>query len=101
MERLVNDVYLSGMIHFLQGSGQGESRLGQYTEFSLKREFKDTDGCDRIDYLSMRVFDPELRQWIEKQEEGTPIWVAGELRSSLGSGRIYVLVSRVQKLNQL
>lgn len=101
MERLVNDVYLSGVIHFLKGESHGESRLGKYVEFSLKRQFKDTDGCDRIDYLRMRVFDEELGRWVEAQEEGTPVWVAGELRSSLGSGRIYVLVNRIQKLNTL
>lgn len=101
MERLVNDVYLSGVIHFLQGESCGESRLGKYFEFSLKRQFKDTDGCDRIDYLRVRVFDEDLQEWVSKQEEGTSVWIAGELRSSLGSGRIYVLVKRIQKLNQI
>lgn len=101
MEKLVNDVYLSGVLHFLKGESYGESRLGKYFEFSLKREFKDTDGCDRIDYLRLRAFDPALQEWVSKQQEGTPVWIAGELRSSLGSGRIYVLVSRIQQLNNL
>lgn len=101
MERLVNDVYLSGVLHFLKGESCGENRLGKYLEFSLKREYRDMDGSDRIDFLRMRAFDPEISQWIEKQEENTPVWVAGELRSSLGSGRIYVLVKKIQVLNQL
>ena len=49
----------------------------------------------------MRVFDPAIQEWIVKQEEGAPVWIAGELRSSLGSGRIYVMVSKIQALNQL
>ena len=101
MERLVNDVYLSGVLHFLKGNDRGESRLGKYVEFSLKREFKDTDGCDRIDFLRMRAFDQSLQDWILQQEEGVQVWIAGELRSSLGSGRNYVLVTRIQKLNQI
>ena len=101
MSKLVNDVYLSGVIHFLKGESYGESRLGKYFEFSLKRQYADTDGCDRVDYLRMRVFDPAIQEWIAKQEEGAPVWSAGELRSSLGSGRIYVMVSKIQALNQL
>ncbi|EFC90330.1 MULTISPECIES: hypothetical protein [Dethiosulfovibrio] len=101
MERLVNDIYLSGVLHFVKGDTRGENRLGSYFEFSLKREYRDMDGSDRVDYLRMRAFDPEIIRWLEAQEENTPIWVAGELRSSLGSGRIYVLVKKVQVLNQL
>ena len=51
MSKLVNDVYLSGVVHFLKGESYGESRLGKYFEFSLKRQYSDTDGCDRVDYL--------------------------------------------------
>ncbi|SMG37769.1 hypothetical protein [Dethiosulfovibrio salsuginis] len=101
MEKLVNDVYLSGVLHFIKGDSCGENRLGKYTEFSLKREYRDMDGSNRVDFLRMRAFDPEVIQWLEKQEENTPIWVAGELRSSLGSGRTYVMVKKVQILNQL
>ena len=101
MSKLVNDVYLSAVVHFLKGESYGESRLGKYFEFSLKRQYSDTDGCDRVDYLRMRVFDPAIQEWIVKQEEGAPVWIAGELRSSLGSGRIYVMVSKIQALNQL
>lgn len=101
MSKLVNDVYLSGVIHFLKGDNYGESRLGKYYQFSLKRQYVDSDGCDRIDFLSMRVFDPALQEWIAKQEEGAPVWIAGEIRSSLGSGRIYVMVTKIQSLNQL
>ena len=101
MSKLVNDVYLSGVIHFLKGDSYGESRLGKYLEFSLKRQYNDSDGCDRIDFLRMRVFDPEIQAWIEKQEEGAAVWISGEIRSSLGSGRIYVMVNKIQALNQL
>ena len=101
MGKLVNDVYLSGTIHFLKGENYGESRLGRYFEFSLKRQYADSDGCDRVDYLRMRAFDPKIMEWLAKQEEGAPIWVAGELRSSLGSGRTYVFVTKIQPLTQL
>ncbi|PIE54260.1 MAG: hypothetical protein CSA35_06885 [Dethiosulfovibrio peptidovorans] len=101
MERLVNDVYLSGVLHFVKGDTVGENRLGKYFEFSLKREYRDMDGSDRIDFLRMRAFNPEIVQWLERQEENLPVWVAGELRSSLGSGRIYVLVKKIQTLNSL
>lgn len=100
MEKLVNDVYLSGVLHFIKGDSCGENRLGRYSEFSLKREYRDMDGSNRTDFLRMRVFDPEIIQWLDNQKENTPIWVAGELRSSLGSGRIYVMVKKVQILNQ-
>ena len=62
MSKLVNDVYLSGVVHFLKGESYGESRLGKYFEFSLKRQYSDTDGCDRVDYLRMRVFDPAIQE---------------------------------------
>ncbi len=101
MERLVNDVYLSGVLHFLKGESYGESRLGRYFEFSLKRQYRDMDGCDRVDFLRMRVFNTELQDWVSRQEEGTPVWIAGELRSSLGSGRIYVMVNKIQVMTQL
>lgn len=101
MGKLVNDVYLSGSIHFLKGESYGENRLGRYFEFSLKRQYEDNDGCDRVDYLRMRAFDPAIQDWLTKQEEGAAVWIAGELRSSLGSGRVYVLVTKIQPLTQL
>lgn len=101
MERLVNDVYLSGVLHFLKGETDGENRLGKYVELSLKREYRDMDGSERVDFLRMRAFDPEIQRWIKEQGESTPVWVAGEMRSSLGSGKIYVMVKKIQVLNQL
>ena len=101
MGKMVNDVYLSGVLHFLKGESYGESRLGKYFEFSLKRQYKDVDGCERTDYLPIRAFDPKIKDWVSSQEEGTPIWVAGELRSSLGSGSVFVLATKIQLLSEV
>jgi CTP-dependent riboflavin kinase len=46
----------------------------------------------------MRAYDPEIGEWVKQQQEGLPVIVEGEVKSSLGSGEMYILVKDVKAL---
>ncbi|ADE57938.1 MAG: DNA-binding protein [Aminobacterium colombiense] len=92
-----NIVTVAGTLHHVQGNRVLQSRLGEYVTFSVKQETPWEDGSTRRDFLLMRAYDPELRLWILGRKEGTPVRVEGDVRSSLGSGEMYVLVRKIEE----
>lgn len=65
----------------------------------LRRDFIDINGEPRHDYLLLRTYDPEIGETLCSLENGAPIYVEGEARSSLGSGKMYILVKSVTPLS--
>lgn len=95
----VNEVRVSGYLHFLSGESIKENRCGRYFQCSLRRDFIDINGEPRHDYLLMRTYDPQIEETLCSLEDGAPIYVEGEARSSLGSGKMYILIKSVTPLS--
>ena len=62
----------------------------KYFPFAIRHENPWTDGTIRKDYLMVRVFPEDLQARARALTEGTPIRVDGALRSSRGSGELYL-----------
>ena len=93
----VNTVELVGVLHFVKGKQYDENRGGRYYRFSLRQDSVDVRGNSRCDYIVVRAFDQELKDWIQQQQEGTLIRLTGEIRSSVGSGAMYVLATTLEQ----
>ena len=52
-----------------------------------KKDFIDINGEPRHDYLLLRTYDPEIGETLCSLENGAPIYVEGEARSSWEAGR--------------
>jgi hypothetical protein len=94
----VNSVELVGVLHFVKGKQHDENRGGRYYRFSLRQDSVDIRGNARCDYIIVRAFDEELKSWIQEQQEGALIRLTGEIRSSVGSGAMYVLANTLELL---
>lgn len=90
-----NTATVSGLIHHL--SKKKES----YFPFSIRHENLWTDGTMRKDFLTARAFPEDLREKLSSMAENTPILVKGILRSSKGSGEMFLDVSNVEILPEL
>jgi hypothetical protein len=95
---LENNVKVAGLLHLIKGHMEDENQLGHYVNFSLRQDTPCEDGRVRHDFLKMRAYEPDIQEWVKGQEEGTPIRVEGEAKSSLGSGEMYILVKQIEKL---
>ncbi|MDD2206705.1 MAG: DNA-binding protein [Aminobacterium sp.] len=93
-----NIVTVAGTLHHVQGKKILQNRLGEYVTFALKQETPWDDGSTRRDFLLMRAYQPELRKWVLSRKEGTTVRVEGDVRSSLGSGEMYVLVRAIEEI---
>ncbi len=80
-----NSVTVSGLLHF---TSRGKSH--KYFPFSIRHENLWTDGTTRKDFLTVRAFPAELQEKLKGLEENAPIEVTGVLRSSRGSGELYL-----------
>ncbi len=92
----VNKVELVGVLHFVKGKQHDENRGGRYYRFSLRQDSVDVQGNPRCDYIVVRAFDQELKDWVQQQEEGSLVRLVGEIRSSVGSGTMYVLAGSLE-----
>ena len=81
-----NSVVISGLLHFTS-KGKGSHK---YFPFAVRHENKWTDGTTRKDFLSVRAFPDEIQEKLKGLEQGAPIKVTGVLRSSRGSGEMYL-----------
>ena len=90
----INTVTISGLIHHLS-----RRKENKYFPFSVRHESTLQDGTPRKDFLSARAFNEALREKLASLEENTPILVKGVLRSSKGSGELYIDVSDAEILN--
>lgn len=91
----VNSVTISGLIHHLSRKKQS------YFPFSIRHENLWSDGTTRKDFLSARAFAQDLKEILSSLSENTPVLVKGILRSSKGSGELFLDVTEVQVLDEL
>ena len=90
-----NSVTISGLIHHL--SKKKES----YFPFSIRHENLWKDGTTRKDFLSARAFSRELQEKLSSLAENTPVKITGVLRSSKGSGEMFIDVTEAETLSEL
>ena len=92
----INTVTLSGQLHHLS-----RRKDHKYFPFSIRHENLWTDGTTRKDFLNARAFAPELQEKLKALDENTPIKITGALRSSKGSGELYLAVLDVEVLPEI
>ena len=92
----INTVTISGLIHHLS-----RKKNSSYFPFSIRQESSQPDGSTRKDFLDARAFSEDLRKSLETLDENTPILVKGVLRSSKGSGELYLSVKEAEVLTEL
>lgn len=92
----LNITVISGLIHHLS-----QKKNSSYFPFSIRHESSQPDGSTRKDFLNARAFDDELGAKLEDLAENTPILVKGVLRSSKGSGELYLSVNEAEVLPEL
>ena len=92
----INTVTLSGLMHHLS-----RKKDQKYFQFSVRHENLWTYGATRKDFLNARAFDPELQKKLNALDENTPIKVTGALRTSKGSGELYLAVLDVEVLPEI
>lgn len=95
MVQIENSVTVSGLLHFIKSDKKGI----RYFPFSIRHENLWTNGTLRKDFLTVRAFVPEVQEQLKALAEGTPIKVNGVLRSSKGSGDLYLSAERLEVLN--
>lgn len=91
-----NSVKVTGEIHLPKGDMAGKNRNGIYLRFSLKYPSMGYDGIERTSFLPVRVFDPALQECLRGKGEGTLVHLSGTLRSSSGSGEMYILAESLE-----
>lgn len=92
----LNTVTLSGLMHHLS-----RKKNHAYFPFSIRHENLWTDGTTRRDFLNARAFSQELQDKLSALDENTPVKVTGSLRSSKGSGELYLAVLDVEVLPEI
>ena len=89
-----NSVVVSGLLHLIRT----DKKSGKYFPFAIRHEALWSDGSTRKDFLAARAFLPEVQEKVQALSEGTPIKVTGAMRSSRGSGELFIFVSEIQPL---
>lgn len=92
----INTVTISGLIHHLS-----RKKNTSYFPFSIRHENLWRDGTTRKDFLNARAFRDDLRESLSALPENTPILIKGVLRSSKGSGELFLDVSDAETLPEL
>ena len=92
----VNSVTITGLVHHLS-----QKKGCEYFPFSIRHENFWTDGTNRKDFLNARAFPSEVQELVKSLPENAPIRVYGTLRSSKGSGELYLAVLKVEALSSL
>lgn len=90
-----NTVTISGLIHHLSKKNHS------YFPFSIRHENLWRDGTTRKDFLSARAFSKDLQEKLSALDENTPVKITGILRSSKGSGEMYLDVRDAEILPEL
>ena len=92
----LNTTELTGLLHHLN-----RKKEQKYFPFSIRHESLWTDGLARKDFLNARAFDESIREKLKTLDENTPVKVKGVLRSSKGSGELYLDVNELEVLDAL
>jgi exonuclease VII large subunit len=93
-----NAVTVSGTLHLIKSDPSSPGKQKKYLHFSVRQDTLKTDGSVRKDFLLARVYDPKLQESFKELEEGAKVLVRGDVRSSLGSGEMYINVQEIEKL---
>lgn len=88
-----NSVVVSGLLHFLN-----RKKEHNYFPFAVRHENLWADGTTRKDFLSARAFPEDVQEKLKDLSENTPIEVKGVLRSSRGSGELYLAALELEAL---
>ena len=91
-----NAVTITGLVHHL-----AKKKDSKYFPFSIRQETIWTDGTTRKDFLNARAFPADVREKLAALPENAPIRVKGVLRSSKGSGELYLAVLEAETLAEL
>ncbi len=92
----VNTVTLTGLVHHL-----AKKKDSAYFPFSVRHENAWTGGTTRKDFLNARAFPADIQEKLAALPENTPVRVRGELRTSKGSGELYLAVLDAEALDSL
>ena len=92
----INTVTITGLVHHLS-----QKKDSKYFPFSIRHDNIWTDGTTRKDFLNARAFSPDLQETLKSAPENTPIRITGSLRSSKGSGELYLAVLKAEVLGSL
>ena len=92
----VNAVTITGLVHHL-----ARKKNNEYFPFSIRHENIWTDGSTRKDFLNARAFPADVQEKLAAMAENTPVRVKGVLRSSKGSGELYMAVLEAEELPEL
>ena len=92
----VNSVKISGLLHHLT-----RKKDDKHFAFSIRHENLWTDGTTRKDFLSARAFSDDVCEKLKSLDENTPILIEGVLRSSKGSGELYLAAEKAEILPEL
>ena len=91
-----NTVRVTGSIHLPKGDRTGKNKRGIYLHFSLRHASVGYDGIERTSFLPVRVFDPDLQEWLRGKGEDAPVCLEGKLHASTGSGKMYILAESLE-----
>ena len=92
----VNAVTITGLVHHL-----AKKKNSEYFPFSIRHENIWTDGTARKDFLNARAFPAVVQEQLAALPENAPVRVKGVLRSSKGSGELYLAVLEAETLSEL
>ena len=92
----VNAVTITGLVHHL-----GKKKNSEYFPFAIRHDNIWTDGTTRKDFLNARAFPDDVREKLASLPENAPVRVKGVLRSSKGSGELYLAVLEAEYLPEL
>ena len=92
----INTAVITGLVHHLS-----QKKGSEYFPFSVRHENIWTDGTTRKDFLNARAFPANTQELLKSLPENSPIRVKGVLRSSKGSGELYLAVLEAEALDAL
>ena len=92
----INTAVITGLVHHLS-----QKKGSEYFPFSIRQESTWKDGTTRKDFLNARAFSPETQELLKALPENAPVKVSGILRSSKGSGELYLAVLKAESLASL
>jgi len=93
-----NSVTVSGTLPLIRVEPSA-GKPKKYVPFSVRQDTPGMDGSVRKDFLLARIYDPRLQEEFGKFEEGASVRVLGDVRSSLGSGEMYINVTSIEALD--
>ena len=93
-----NAVTVSGTLHHSHAGASAGKPMKKYIPFSVRQETPALDGSVRKDFLLARIYDPEIQESLKSLQEGVTVRVHGDVRSSLGSGEMYINVRALEAL---